>query len=331
MIRHFKKYWAAYAVISLLLSVHLKLISNKYELVPKIVEDIVGGKVVEIKYFVASKSYLLLSMLSDASMAIAVALFVSLLFIRAIESEEKSLFEERLMTFQRDTAENAILSTFNHIVDKDFFEIIKQDVLNAPIIRRDLRWHYDIDFNKEVGCMTLTRTINYKLQNNSREQQKEQVYIGYFESLHSMTDFKSVKYRIEGDEDFANIEPENIGGNGLTTIKKEFIEIPGGKSAEIVYVLTQTFERNYIYETHFLNQGAVNLELTVNLPDTHEFSINCTVLHNRTEKIVDEITKKVYCIKGAIYRGQGIEFMCFPRCEALAERPEVESKKEHAV
>lgn len=100
---------------------------------------------------------------------------------------------------------------------------------------------------------------------------------------------------------------------GTTVAVRDGISIPAGKQAEVVIAIAQVFPRDYIYETHFLNYWAVNLELTVNFPENYDFHLNTTVLASRTELIVDVMTKKAYRISGAIYRGQGIEFLCFPR------------------
>ena len=306
-----RKHWITVSIASLVLGVFIKLNFGSYVLAPQIITEVINGNAISKTHYIPNIEYPIADLISNLLFTLSIALLISLAFLRAIEATDKEKFENKLLQFQKDTAEDAIASTFERVIDDDFFQIIKTDVLNAKFQRHKLRWYYDIDRNDTCNTMTLTRTISYLLKNISPTEQAENIYLATFSTAHCSTETVAIKYKMEGESSFKDLVLDNKVENGTLTNTNKEVVVPGLKAAEIVTSIRQTFPRDYIYETHFLNQGGVSLELTVNLPKDFQFSVNPTVLADRTEKLVDESTKKVYRINGAIYRGQGIEFMCF--------------------
>jgi hypothetical protein len=306
-----RKYWVIILVLSLVIGGGIKIFHESFDLTPKTITEVVNDSLVTRTYYVREIQHPVLNLISDLMVSLSFALLISLVFIRSIEASDKEKFEKKLLDFQKETAKDAISSAFERLIDKDFFEIIKNDILNAKFQRKNLRWHYDIINSEESNYMRLTRTISYILENISPSEQVEHISLSTFSTSHCTTEAVAVKCKIDGENKFRDLLLQNHNVQGTLTTSNKSICVPGGKCAEIVLIFNQLFPRDYIYETHFLNQGAVGLELTVNMPHGYEFSINSNVLSSRTEKLVDENTKKVFRIKGAIYRGQGIEFMCF--------------------
>lgn len=313
-----RKYWILFFLVSLLSGISLKVYFSEITLEQKHVEEIRDGSVIEKTYYTPTPRHVLAQTAANILITFSFALLISLVFIKAIEAADKEKFEGKLLKFQKETAKDAISSTFERLIEKDFFEIIKSDILNAKFQRNDLRWQYDI-CPPENGKIRMRRTISYELKNISSSEHTEHINVASFTSEHCSTHTVSIKYRIEGDSKFRSLKLEDETDGATLRKKNEDITIPAGKVAEVVVIFTQDFPREYIYETHFLNQGAVGLELIVNLPDGYDFSVNSTVLHSRTEQTLNEANKKTYRIKGAIYRGQGIEFMCYPATDNKKE------------
>lgn len=312
MLKHINKYWLLYVIGCILLGGTAKLYSNQYTLCPKQIMTFANGAPVVQTYFFAEWQYPLLDVASSILIATAISMIISIVFIRALEKYEKEKFEDKLLEFQKQTSQNAILSTFEKLVDTEFMERFRDDVLRTPFLRRDLRWQYDIIKDEEDKFIILTRTVNYHLHNQTKSLQKERLFMSYFESVHATSKPVSMKFRLNNEKDFRSIVLSKTQESGVTISEKNEVEVPPERCAEIVTVIEQTFPRNYIYETHFLNQSSVNLELTVNMPSDYTFSLNASSLASRTQLVIDEPTKKVYRITGGIYQGQGIEFMCFP-------------------
>lgn len=308
---HIRKFWIIYFILFIILGVWMKVYSNNYELTAHEIDTIIEGKVQKTSYYAVTSKSQFADMGSNLLLTIGIAMFVSIIFVRAIEKTERDNFENRILDFQHDTAKDAILSSFEKIIDKEFFELIKNDIIAPPFIRRDLRWQYDISL-QGYNKIKLTRTINYKLQNITQSFQTENTYVSTLDNIHCNTSVDIVKYKKIGENTFTEINLNQKEEDGVSIKSDEAINLGPGETAEVVTIISQIFPRNYIFETHFLNNAGINLELTVNLPENYIFSINTTVLNARTETIVDEPAKKTYRIKGAIYRGQGIEFLCCP-------------------
>lgn len=303
--KHIGKNWYWYALALLILGVLFKLNSNTFSFLPCNVQYIKNGVIYESQYFVPLNNNQLFDLIGNICVSFAMALFVSQLFVKAIEKGDKERFEGKILNFQKETARDAIMSTFETLVDKDFMRLIKEDVFDQKTLRRNVRWHYDF-FNKPEGIL-LRRTISYKVFNTGKEDVKESVKLLSFQSEHCTTTAISAKYTVDGDDCFKDIKRDNDIKKPI--IIKGDIDIPKNKHAEIVLVMEQLFGNGYAYETHFLNKNAIHLELTVNHDQDYDFEINSSVLGSRIESIINEPTKKVYRISGAIYRGQGIEFL----------------------
>ncbi|MCB0451148.1 MAG: hypothetical protein KDC97_13620 [Confluentibacter sp.] len=301
-------------IITLILfgaGIFLKIMFDSFELIPKNIADIVNGNIVSKTFYERNLKYPIIELISNMSISFSFAVIISIFFVRSIESREKEEFEDKLLKFQKETAKDAISSSFERLIDRDFFEIIKTDILNAKFHRRKIRWEYDIVISKNnKESMVLTRTVSYILENISQIEQTEDVHVSMFSTVHCTTEGVSIKCKIDGEKNFRDLTINDKNEHGISTSTIQKINIPARKNAEIVSVFKQVFPRDYIYETHFLNNGGTELEITVNLPYGYDFSISST-LASRTEKLLDEPTKKRYRINGAIYKGQGIEFMCF--------------------
>ena len=69
----------------------------------------------------------------------------------------------------------------------------------------------------------------------------------------------------------------------------------------------------YIYETHSSRFPIIGLNLTVNYPKDYEFEIVVQSFSNKLEEISSSEGKKKFETKKAIYKGQGIEFLCYKK------------------
>ena len=281
--------------------------SNDYDINAKTVDTVVEGKVESETCYVLTPNKLILDILSTMTMSIGVALFISSFFIRYIEQEERQRFEDRLLDFQKQTSEDAILSVFNRLIEPEFFSIIKKDVLNVKLLRKNVNWQYDIK-ELENGWLDLTRTLSYDLHNISQDEAVEPIKISMNDTVHSTGRVSNCKVRYQdGREEVIDLV-EKEQETGFTTREKD-VTIPCRASIEVVNVIEQTFPREYIYETQTTRYPIINLEITVNYPKNFQFELSSNFSTQHRLR-VNEAGKKVYVFHGAIYQGQGIEFIC---------------------
>ena len=304
----FKKYSILISLTLLVIGAICSYITNTYDISSKTISVIVDNNITSQVIYSLNNKNLFLNILSILMINIGIALFISSFFIKYIEQDEKEKFYDKLKLFQKDTAKDAIYSLFNRIIDNEFFAIIKKDVLNVKLIRKNAQWQYDITIedNKPV----LKRTISYQLHNISNEIAQETIKIASFNQVHSDLEVLSVKIIYSNNNEKSLKFLDNKDSTNNLKKVKEVLELQPNESIEVVIVFQQTFHNNYIYESHFSIHPIIGLEITVNYPTDYTFDLNANFSTEPNIRINNEHGKTIYVVTGAIYKGQGVEFTC---------------------
>lgn len=310
-LEHIERYWISYCLLMAILGVVGKIYSSSYILVPREINCIVNGVLSKTSYYIPQIEHQLIDIFSNIMFSLSITMLVSLLFIRSLEKTDKDKFESKMLVLQKNIAENAFVALFDQMVERPFFDQFKDDILKSNFIRKNIRWHYD--FKLKDDKLALKRTINYHLQNNSTTVKSEEVKTSCFESIHCKSTIMSTKYRLNTSSQFVDANLMEQTGSAFVKSNFGYVDIQPQQNVEFVTILEQQFYANYAYETHFFSHSSIDLELTVNIPDGYDFSIESYALRERTELIVNEPSKKVYKIAGAIFKGQGVEFLCYPK------------------
>ena len=297
--------------------------TNQYDIQSQTVYKVVDGKPKEQVIYLLDQSKPLLQILSNIFLSLAVALFISAFFIRHIEGDERKELEKKLLSFQENTAKDAIQSVFKRIIDKEFFNIIKKDLLNAKSIRKNANWQYDISEINNGQELLIKRTISYEFHNISHSVATENIKLTSNDNQHCDTEVVSGKIRHQsGEEESIELEEiENSNGETFATLERE-IQIAAGESIEVVLVFQQIFKHGYIYETHATRYPIINLEITVNHPANYKFNLFSS-FSNQERLRINEPDKKVYVVEGAIFRGQGVEFFCDKKTSSTQHNPKL--------
>ncbi|TGK89257.1 hypothetical protein EHQ24_00060 [Leptospira noumeaensis] len=306
-INFLKSYYLLIVIFLIVSGVTSLYFSSDYELNSKNIQEISNGQIVINSVFVPGSKKYFLEITGNFLITFAITIFISLFFVNFIDKIDKDKFENKLLDFQKDTAKNAILSTFERLIEPEFFNIIKNEILNLKLLRTDCRWQYDIE-EETNGLLILTRTISYKLKNISNEVSQEPINIIYSDNTHTSSEIIELKSRADGEDKFTKIEFVKKGEGNNFKQNIEIIEVKANSSIEIILILKQTFKNKYIFETHISRYPIINLEIIVNLPKDFSFSLSADTLSSPLETHVDTARKKTYQVKGAIYKGQGIEF-----------------------
>lgn len=290
-------------------------LSNDYCFKSKTVFQIIENKTVEKQYLLVESKHFVLSLLASFFMTAGITLFISMFFSNYFDKKEKEAFEQRLVQYQEETAKNAFLSLFHQIVDESFFNVIKNDIIQCKKIRKNARWIYDIEEkekNDHTKYLVLNRTITYSVINLSSEPQEEEILFSSFSNSYLQSEFSYAKKRDSSDKEYEEYKQDELDTleeqNGTKTIKKS-IKLKSFKSTEIVKVIKQTFNSNYIYETQFANCPLSNLEIQVNYPSGYKFELS-SALSEEPEKDTSNPRRIIYTFNNAILKGQGVEFYC---------------------
>ena len=307
-----KKHYLIVGLLLILLASFLLLENNLYESVNNEVKTIENEEQgVEI-YRTLENKYVYVNILANAIIAFGTTLIISMFFAAYFEKNERENFQNKLEQIQVETGRNAYLSLFNQLIDKAFFDYVKKDIINCKSIREKAQWIYDISNvqNGSTEKFILKRTIIYHVKNLSTDELIEPLKIECLKNSYSEMEINEIKYKLEG----ADYKNEDIGAltleeNGKKIFNSE-VKIPPLKTVEIVKIITQIFNTNFIYETHFSNSPLSDLRIMVKYPDNCNFNISFNTKNDDFVQQVNVDGNQIWESKSAILKGQGIEFFC---------------------
>ena len=307
----FKKYYLIFAILIICAGYYISYKTNNYEFQNKVLQVIKDNEIQYKEYISLENKFIVLSLISEACITFGITLLITMFFVNYFDKKEKNDFKKELKEIQIETAKNAFFSLFHQIIDESFFNVVKRDIINCKVIRKNARWIYDIYTDSDSNKLVLKRTITYTLQNLSTENRKEPIKISFLNNSYAITRNPQIKYKESTKnkyEDF-DINKHTEEKNGYKNITGD-IEINSNSSVDIVRVLEQVFNTEFIYETHFLSTPLSGLEIEVNFPKDYQFNISFNSIEDDVSLNLDTETKKIWKLNGALLRGQGIEFYC---------------------
>jgi len=310
MVDVLKSHYVIIGIVMIFIGLLISIYFGDVEFVPKQILTLDSDHQPVTKDYVFPKIiYPIAEFISSAVIPFGITLIITMFFVNNFTKQENEQLKNELLSFQNDTAENAVYSIFKQIIDPSFFEIVKNDVLNCKLIRRNAKWIYDIE--EKAGKLVMTRTISYSVENLSTEKQTESIKVKGLLNSYMKTRVVSLQYDKNDGKGFNIIYDSNeIDHCECSAAVEENIEIEGRKSVEIIKIIEQTFTNNFIYETHFANEPLTDLEIQVNYPEGYSFSLNQCFWSQPVDKPIDGNKRKVFKFKNAILKGQGIEFFC---------------------
>lgn len=241
--------------------------------------------------------------------SIIIGITTALIITITIGVAERKRFEK----FQKDTAKNAIKSLFTRLIHRKTFAMIQKDIFQGKFVRKNVTWKYDIKKKDENNKkMALTRIIQYALKNITQKTQKEKFYI-YSDSTNIHCELTHTKIYIKqnGQKEWKEITEKK--GKEYRIVKLKPNEELGVKLE-----MTESFNKklDYIYATHSPRFSMVGLKLDVSFPEDYKFEIVVDAFSNKLQEIPSGIQGHcTYETKKAIYKGQAIEFVCYPKAD----------------
>jgi hypothetical protein len=253
------------------------------------------------------------TILYSFSISVVIALVI-LLVIQKDEEEQRKIRDEMR---KDEIFKNVFKGVFNRLIPDEIFEVIKSDILEANIVRKNLKWVFD--FEIENNQIILYRTVMYEAHNITTKDCKEIFSYIFSSTEYTSTEIEFLKWHEFNDIDNTKIiydknnelEHNHLGLASNTQIKKD-IEIPHNKIICINFRSKEIFKNNanFLHETHFSSACSIGWELQVNYPKEYNFSI-LPVFSGKINTLIDDENRKEYKYSGAILKGQGIEFTLF--------------------
>lgn len=206
----------------------------------------------------------------------------------------------------------------------ELFEIVKSQIIENKIIRRNAKWIHIFEENKEnkdKKFIELKQTIKYELHNLSRDCVPNPLTLQFQEDIDSTQKLLKAKCKTPNGRVIASYDNNNSNNNlGVSeennddkniTEKRFNMEIPPQTYIEV--------EMEFLYEyyqgvqgDYFTKYPVIDAELYVYFPKNYDFNV-FPVLSSPLEKKIDNNGYYLYELKGGILPYQGFVFKLKPK------------------
>lgn len=288
----------------------LDLVSSNIsvELVSKVFLNSAGDKVTSLNAEFPLW-HQVLGLLKNFLYGLGAAIFIT---VFVADKLQKSLHEEKqeeLNKLNDSISVNVFDSLFKTIIPKEIFQIIKQDIIENKVLRREAKWIYD--FTPKNDVMICRQTTRYELHNLSHAEISDPIKLeldGLGGSSYTLVsaichgEFGNilVEYNPEDPTKNLNIEAQHEG-NRLTVHYS--VKIPAKSYAEYNTV----FERAYIgdiTDAQGTKVPVVGADIIVNFPIGYHFDI-MPMMSTKPRLISESSTQKIFRVDGGVLPNQG--------------------------
>lgn len=281
------------------------------ELVNKVVLNSAGDKVTSLNAEFPLW-HQIIGLLKNFLYGLGAAIFIT---VFVADKLQKSLHEEKQQELNRlndSISVNVFDSLFKTIIPKEIFQIIKQEIIENKVLRREAKWIYDFSLRDEV--MICRQTTRYELHNLSHAEISDPIrldldalggssYTLVSAVCHSEFGDVLVEYKPEDPSKNLNIEVQREG-NKLTVHYS--VKIPAKSYAEYNTV----FERAYvgdITDAQGTKVPVIGADIIVNFPDGYHFDI-MSMMSTKPRLISESSTQKIFRVEGGVLPNQGFIF-----------------------
>lgn len=293
--------------VLVIIGIVLLWVSNDYSVdlsQIKVHEDSTGTIKTEPVYKIEFTGYII-NIIGQFLITLGASIFIAVFVLESLSKADKKAFEEKILSFQKDTAKDAISSVFDTLIPKEFLELLNKDILGAKVVRKNVTWNYFVD--NEESKLKLRRLISYELTNLSNSEQPEEIRITTGNNKHSETKLgENNYYEINGEKKTLELEVSCIGDGFERHIQS--LKIKPNSTIKIHFEIIQIFNTDYVYETHSTRHSIMDLTINVKVPQNYKFDISPSLSSELNCNDNDDF--KIFKSEGAIYKGQGIEFYC---------------------
>lgn len=251
---------------------------------------------------------LLKNFLYGLSAAVLITVFVA----NKLEDAQRREKEKELNKLREQININVFDSVFKTILPEEIFKIIKQEIIENKVIRKDAKWI--LDFSEYAGVITCTQTTRYALHNLSQATVADPIKLfldplgGEKYEIISAQCMNSdgdvlVSYNPLNPNDSDNVKVKSDGKN----ITVEYtVSIPPESYIEYKTVFERKYKGN-VTDAQATKVPVIGADIIVNFPVGYEFDIS--PLMSSEPKLIDESqTRKIYRVDGGILPKQGFIF-----------------------
>lgn len=254
----------------------------------------------------------IVNLLKNFLYGLAAAIFITVFVANRLENSQRKEKEDELNKLNEAINVNVFDSLFKTIIPEEIFKIIKQEIIENKVVRRDAKWVYNfVEVESKIIC---TQTTRYELHNLSQA---------------SVSDPVKLELDTLGGEEYKIVSAEctDTSGNVLVhydpddSTKSKNIDVnSNGKITTVAYTVVippesyveykTVFERAYsgdITDAQATKVPVIGADIIVNFPEGYDFDIS-PLMSSFPRLITQSSTQKIYKVEGGILPRQGFIF-----------------------
>ncbi len=304
-------------IIGLLIEAFMCTVEPQYEAIKTVAASINGDRVITRWVLSFPVYYHVLRAISIFLYTLAASVFIAVSVSRQIEKLDGIKEEERLRELQKAINNDVFDALFKSLMPKEIFTVIKEEVIENKIIRKNAKWYYDFTESSE-GQVELRQTLKYTLHNISQHDVRNPVKARILKSSDSECCVQRVCCVEDGvislnyhHESTVENEDVTIVTNGPVLIAEFNIIVPAKKEIEMTMVYLHKFKEK-VQDTYFSKYPIINAILTVTFPPEYDFHIFPSFSSELRETLVEN-NRRIYELSGAILPHQGFEYSLIKR------------------
>lgn len=243
---------------------------------------------------------------------LAAAIFITVFVANKLQRTQQEEKESELKKLNEAVNVNVFDSLFKTIIPEEIFKIIKQEIIENKVVRREAKWVYN--FIESEGSILCTQTTRYELHNLSQATVSDPIKLE-LDSLGG-EDYKIISAECLGraGEVLVHYDPSNENNNKNITVKnnerKTTVAYTVNIPAESYVEYKTVFERLYIgdiTDAQGTKVPVIGADIIVNYPEGYDFDIS-PMMSSKPRLITQSSTQKIYRVEGGVLPNQGFIF-----------------------
>tara|TARA_A100001391_G_scaffold156327_1_gene114241 strand:- start:1170 stop:2120 length:951 start_codon:yes stop_codon:yes gene_type:complete len=254
----------------------------------------------------------IVNLLKNFLYGLSAAIFITVFVANRLERAQKKEQEDELNLLNKAINVNVFDSLFKTIIPVEIFKIIKQEIIENKVVRKDAKWVYN--FEETGGKIVCTQTTRYELHNLSQASVSDPIKLELdslggeeYKILSAECLSKSGQRLVHYDPtDADNSENVKVESNGRITTVAYTVNIPPESHVEYKTVFQRAYSGD-ITDAQATKVPVIGADIIVNYPEGYDFDIS-PMMSSFPRLITQSSTQKIYKVEGGILPKQGFVF-----------------------
>ncbi|KAA1155239.1 hypothetical protein EU510_03800 [Pseudoalteromonas sp. FUC4] len=243
---------------------------------------------------------------------LAAAIFITVFVANKLQSSQQKEKENELIKLNEAVNVNVFDSLFKTIIPEEIFKIIKQEIIENKVVRREAKWIYN--FEESGGKVICTQTTRYELHNLSQEAVSDPVKLELDSLGGEEYEIISAECLSIAGEVLVHYDPSDLSNNknidvntdGKHTSVEYTVNIPPESYVEYKTVFRRAYLGD-ITDAQATKVPVIGADIIVNFPEKYDFDVS-PLMSSLPRLITKSSTQKIYRVEGGILPRQGFIF-----------------------